>query len=164
MGRYGFQLNAKSYVANSDAGKGFLIVNRDIVSADIEDFEYTPKPEYKGEFITFNEPDERSLIERFFEHIKEAKPTVIATYNGDFFDWEFVEKRAGFLGIDMFQEIGFRKTKDDVYSSNYCVHMDAFAWVNRDSYLPQGSRGLKEVTRKKLGYDPDELDPEEMMR
>lgn len=23
------------------------------------------------------------------------------------------------------------------------VHMDCFCWVNRDSYLPQGSRGLK---------------------
>jgi len=40
--------------------------------------------------------------------------------------------------------------------------MDCFAWVNRDSYLPQGSRGLKAVTVVKLGYDPDELDPELM--
>ena len=40
--------------------------------------------------------------------------------------------------------------------------MDCFAWVNRDSYLPQGSRGLKAVTVAKLGYDPDELDPELM--
>ncbi|VDK25182.1 unnamed protein product, partial [Anisakis simplex] len=28
-------------------GKGFLIINRQIVSEDIEDFEYTPRPEYK---------------------------------------------------------------------------------------------------------------------
>ena len=33
----------------------------------------------------------------------------------------------------------------------------------RDSYLPQGSQGLKAVTRKKLGYDPLELDPELML-
>ncbi len=41
--------------------------------------------------------------------------------------------------------------------------MDAFKWVKRDSYLPQGSQGLKAVTKSKLGYDPLELDPEEMV-
>lgn len=143
-------------------GQGFLITNRQIVSQDIADFEYTPKPEYDGPFLVFNEPDERSVIDRFFGHIKEAKPTVIATYNGDFFDWPFVEARASVLGVDMYQEIGFRKNNEDIYQSNYGVHMDCFAWVNRDSYLPQGSRGLKAVTTAKLGYDPDELDPELM--
>ncbi|PYI29728.1 putative DNA polymerase epsilon, catalytic subunit A/POL2 [Aspergillus indologenus CBS 114.80] len=143
-------------------GQGFLITNREIVSEDINDFEYTPKAEYNGPFMIFNEPDERSVIERFFEHIKEAKPTVIATYNGDFFDWPFVEARASVLGIDMYKEIGFRKNSEDIYQADHCVHMDCFAWVNRDSYLPQGSRGLKAVTVAKLGYDPDELDPELM--
>ncbi|KAL4985013.1 DNA polymerase epsilon catalytic subunit A [Aspergillus falconensis] len=143
-------------------GQGFLITNREIVSEDIDDFEYTPKPEYSGPFMIFNEPNERAVIERFFEHIKEAKPTVIATYNGDFFDWPFVEARASVLGIDMYKEIGFRKNSEDIYQSDHCVHMDCFAWVNRDSYLPQGSRGLKAVTVAKLGYDPDELDPELM--
>ena len=114
--------------------------------------------------MIFNEPNEKALIERFFEHIKEAKPTLIVTYNGDFFDWPFVEARASVHGIDMYQEIGFRKDSEDIYRSNYCAHMDAFAWVNRDSYLPQGSRGLKAVTTAKLGYDPDELDPELMTR
>jgi DNA polymerase epsilon subunit 1 len=143
-------------------GQGFLITNREIVSEDINDFEYTPKPEYSGPFMIFNEPDERAVLERFFGHIKEAKPTVIATYNGDFFDWPFVEARASVLGIDMYTEIGFRKSSEDIYQSDHCVHMDCFAWVNRDSYLPQGSRGLKAVTVAKLGYDPDELDPELM--
>ncbi|KAJ4348416.1 DNA polymerase epsilon catalytic subunit [Didymosphaeria variabile] len=143
-------------------GQGFLITNREIVSEDIQDFDYTPKPEYQGPFMIFNEPDEKAVIERFFEHIKEAKPTVMVTYNGDFFDWPFVEARASVLGIDMYQEIGFRKNSEDIYQSDHCAHMDAFSWVSRDSYLPQGSRGLKAVTVAKLGYDPDELDPELM--
>ena len=145
-------------------GQGFLITNREIVSEDIADFEYTPKPEYDGQFLIFNELDEKAVIERFFLHIKQARPTVIATYNGDFFDWPFVETRASVLGIDMYQEIGFRKNSEDIYQSDYGVHMDCFSWVSRDSYLPQGSRGLKAVTVAKLGYDPDELDPELMTR
>jgi DNA polymerase epsilon subunit 1 len=39
-------------------GEGFLIVNREVVLADIEDFEYTPKPEYEGIFHVYNMPDE----------------------------------------------------------------------------------------------------------
>ncbi|KAJ4163724.1 hypothetical protein LMH87_005432 [Akanthomyces muscarius] len=143
-------------------GQGFLITNREIISEDIGDFDYTPKPEYPGPFMIFNEPDEKATLERFFLHIKEARPTVIATYNGDFFDWPFVEARASVNGIDMYQEIGWKKDTDDQYKCNYGVHMDCFHWVNRDSYLPQGSRGLKAVTVAKLGYDPDELDPELM--
>ena len=153
------QIMMMSYMID---GAGFLITNREIVSEDISDFEYTPKPEYPGPFMIFNEPDEKSVLERFFLHVKESKPTVIATYNGDFFDWPFVEARASVRGIDMYQEIGFRKNSENIYRSDYCVHMDCFAWVNRDSYLPQGSRGLKAVTVAKLGYDPDELDPELM--
>lgn len=38
--------------------QGFLITNREIVGSDIEDFDYTPKPEYEGSFTVFNEPDE----------------------------------------------------------------------------------------------------------
>ena len=145
-------------------GQGFLITNREIVSEDIEDFEYTPKPEYEGPFMIFNEPDEKAVIERFFLHIKEARPTVIATYNGDFFDWPFVDARASVNGIDMYQEIGWRKGPEDQFCCDYSAHMDCFHWVNRDSYLPQGSRGLKAVTTVKLGYDPDELDPELMLQ
>ena len=146
-------------------GQGFLITNREIVSEDIEDFEYTPKPEYDGPFMIFNEPDEKAVIERFFLHIKEARPTVIATYNGDFFDWPFVDARASVNGIDMYREIGWRRSQsEDQYICDYSAHMDCFHWVNRDSYLPQGSRGLKAVTTAKLGYDPDEIDPELMLR
>ena len=44
------------------------------------------------------------------------------------------------------------------------MHLDCFAWVKRDSYLPHGSQGLKAVTRAKLGYDPIEIDAEDMLR
>lgn len=143
-------------------GEGYLITNREIISEDIEDFEYTPKPEFHGEFTIFNEPDEKLVLLRFFEHIRDVRPTVIATFNGDFFDWPFVENRSNFHGIDMFNEIGFAKDNDGEYKSKYCVHMDCFRWVQRDSYLPQGSQGLKAVTTAKLGYNPIELDPELM--
>lgn len=45
-------------------GQGYLITNREIVSEDIEDFDYTPKEEYEGPFTIFNEPDEVRLLTR----------------------------------------------------------------------------------------------------
>lgn len=143
-------------------GEGFLITNREIVRQHIEDFEYTPRPEYRGEFCVFNEADEAALLRRFFEHVREVRPTVMATFNGDFFDWPFVELRASAHGIDMFAEIGFARDSEGEYKSKYCVHMDCYRWVKRDLYLPQGLQGLKAVTTAKLGYNPTELDPELM--
>ncbi|KIJ49176.1 hypothetical protein M422DRAFT_28152 [Sphaerobolus stellatus SS14] len=143
-------------------GQGYLITNREIVSEDIEDFEYTPKEGYEGPFTVFNEKDEVATLRRFFEHVKAAKPTVMATFNGDFFDFPFLKARSEIHGIDMFLEIGFAIDNEEEFKSRTCAHLDCFRWVKRDSYLPQGSQGLKAVTTAKLGYNPIELDPELM--
>ncbi|KAH9829902.1 DNA polymerase epsilon subunit 1 [Rhodofomes roseus] len=99
-------------------GQGFLITNREIVSEDIEDFEYTPKEGYEGPFTIFNEADEAATIQRFFSHVQDVKPTVMATFNGDFFDFPFLYARA--------------KDSEDEFKSRCCVHMDCFRWVTRD--------------------------------
>lgn len=143
-------------------GEGFLIVNREIVSEDIADFEYTPKKEYEGPFTCFNEENELALLRRFLDHVKEVKPSVFVTYNGDFFDFPFIDARLKLYNIDMEEEIGIQKQQSEEYNGRFACHLDAFHWVNRDSYLPQGSRGLKAVTKYKLGYDPKEISPEDM--
>src|SRR6185436_9219399 len=107
-----------------------------IVSKNIEDFEYTPKPEFEGYFKIWNEPDEKASLLRFFEHIQSSRPTIFVTYNGDSFDWPFVEARALVHGIDMKSVIGMHRNSQDEYESCYGIHMDAFKWVKRDSYLP----------------------------
>lgn len=53
-----------SYVVD---GIGYLITNRQVVSADVYDFEYAPKPEYDvGKITVFNEPNEKALLLKFF--------------------------------------------------------------------------------------------------
>ncbi|CEH14532.1 dna polymerase catalytic subunit a [Ceraceosorus bombacis] len=143
-------------------GQGFLITNREIVSEDISNFEYSPKKEYEGPFVIYNEANELALLQRFFAHFQEAKPRVVATYNGDSFDFPFLDARAKYHGLSLLHEIGFALDSENEYKSRSCAHMDCFRWVKRDSYLPQGSQGLKAVTVAKLGYDPMELDPELM--
>eukprot|EP00930_Biecheleria_cincta_P017416 TRINITY_DN1385_c0_g1_i1.p1 TRINITY_DN1385_c0_g1~~TRINITY_DN1385_c0_g1_i1.p1 ORF type:complete len:2608 (-),score=472.89 TRINITY_DN1385_c0_g1_i1:198-7172(-) len=144
-------------------GSGFLIVNRDQVSADIEPLEYTPKPEYEGIFDTFNEEDEAGLLRRFFTLIRQVNPHAMVSFNGDFFDYPFVTARAKAHNLDWMEESGIQKIPgEDYFAGKWIVHLDCFAWVQRDSMLPCGARGLKAVTRYKLKYDPVELDPEDM--
>jgi DNA polymerase epsilon subunit 1 len=146
-------------------GQGYLIINRELVGADVEDFEYTPKAEYPGPFRVTNSANEEQLLRRFCDHIRELRPHIFVTFNGDFFDWPFVEARCHQHRISMWKQIGVkRNNSDENYEGLNASHMDAFRWVMRDSYLPQGSQGLKAVTKAKLGYDPLEIDPEDMVQ
>ncbi|XP_034952341.1 DNA polymerase epsilon catalytic subunit 1 [Chelonus insularis] len=145
-------------------GNGYLITNREIISMDIEDFEYTPTPEFEGIFHVYNEPNEKATIRRFFDHIRDVKPHIFVSYNGDFFDWPYVETRAAIHGMNMKDLIGFSKNRDGFFTSRPASHLDCLSWVKRDSYLPVGSQGLKAVTKAKLRYNPIEIDPEEMCK
>lgn len=60
-------------------------------------------------------------------------------------------------------ELGVSTDDSGEWRGRTAVHIDCFYWVKRDSYLPQGSQGLKSVTKEKLGYDPVEIDPENML-
>ena len=90
------------------------------------------------------------------------RPAIYVTYNGDSFDWPYIEERSKILGLDLKEQTGVYRNNAGEYGSSHSSHMDCFRWVKRDSYLPAGSQGLKAVTSAKLGYDPLELDPEEM--
>ncbi|KAL7551487.1 hypothetical protein ACHAWF_014678 [Thalassiosira exigua] len=161
-------------------GRGYLLLSRHVVGRDVDDFDYTPAPKYPGPFEVINEPTEEALIRRFFAEYERHAPQIVVTYNGDYFDWPFLERRAAVYGLDLRREIGFHDAaasdsgggsggggKGDAsseYRGRTAVHLDAFCWVKRDSYLPQGAQGLKAVTKYKLGYDPVEVDPEDMVR
>ncbi|CAJ0840170.1 8436_t:CDS:10 [Entrophospora sp. SA101] len=134
-----------SYMFNND---GFLITNRSIVSKDIDPLSYSPM-NHEYNFTIFNEKNEELLIKRFFGHIKKEKPSILVTYYGDFFDMPYIEGR-------------FSANQNSEYKSSYCIHMDCFCWVTKYSELPLGCQGLKRVTESKLGYIPDELDPDEI--
>lgn len=146
-----------------DDPRGFLITSRTIVSEDIADFDYTPKPSYPGAFQIFNEQNEEASIRRFLDEYKRHRPQIVVTYNGDNFDWPYVMARAKFYGIDLWTEIGISQVGDDEVRGRCSVHLDCFAWVQRDSYLPQGAQGLKAVTKYKLGYEPEDVDAEDML-
>ena len=86
----------------------YIYIYFPLIFLDVEDFEYTPKPEFEGHFIVFNEPNELAVLQKWFDHILDVRPHIFVTYNGDFFDWPFIDTRATVHGLDMCKEIGFR--------------------------------------------------------
>jgi len=52
------------------SGQGYLIINREIVSEDVDDFEYTPKPHFPGPFHVMNVQNEQELLKKFISHIQ----------------------------------------------------------------------------------------------
>ena len=151
-------------------GDGYLITNRSIISEEIEDFQYSPKPEFEGNFHIFNEKDEESLLKRFVLHCKETRPNIFVTFNGDYFDIPFIGARLKVYGMSLEKDLGLQnitlsnKPGEGEYMGRYSIHIDCLYWVKRDAFLPQGSHGLKAVTKAKLGYNPIEVDPEKMVQ
>ena len=46
-------------------------------------------------------------------HLQEIRPHVIVTYNGDNFDWPYVDTRCKLLGLDLRRELGFTYSSGD---------------------------------------------------
>ncbi|CRG93880.1 DNA polymerase epsilon, catalytic subunit a, putative [Plasmodium gallinaceum] len=151
-----------SYMYNA---QGYLIVNRNVMSKNIREFLYKPNEEYSGagSFKVFNEKNEYFLLKRFLEHIKLLRIHIFVTYNGDFFDIPYLYRRCEINNLSVPKEVGFVMNNKQECSCNFILNIDAYKWVERDSYLPNGSRTLKSVCKIKLKYNPTEVDPELMV-
>lgn len=44
---------------------------------------------------------QKGLLKLWFAHMQDVKPGIYVTYNGDFFDWPFLETRAAHHGYNM---------------------------------------------------------------
>ncbi|UKK02958.2 DNA polymerase epsilon catalytic subunit [Theileria orientalis] len=145
-------------------GQGYLIVNRSLVSRDITEFLYRPREDIVGNaaFKIYNEKTERDLLVRFFSLLSQLRPQILVTYNGDNFDFPYVNRRAEINGLNMNRLAGFHLS-NGVFVNAAVLNMDCYKWVERDSYLPFGSRTLKQVCKLMLKYSPVEIDPEDMV-
>ncbi|KAK2941103.1 putative DNA polymerase epsilon catalytic subunit A [Blattamonas nauphoetae] len=106
--------------------------------------------------------NEQEMLRAWYDFIFLLKPTIFVSFNGDSFDWPYIECRSAKYGLDQQKLLGFQSNYSGEVTGIERCHLDCYKWVKRDSYLPQGSQGLKAVTRAKLGFDPLELDPELM--
>ncbi|MHA1512764.1 MAG: 3'-5' exonuclease [Candidatus Hodarchaeales archaeon] len=117
---------------------------------------------------------EKGLLNRFYEIIEEFKPDVLADFFGDRFDIPFLavrslkyrisfERRTGFR--IKFKQQGRKGNKPDL-TENYSpasidsvsgagiIHLDAYLFDEKYSYLPKKDLGLKPSVEKKLKIIP----------
>lgn len=94
-------------------GDDFLAINREALSADIDDLEFNPHAEFKGAFKVLKDSNEKACLQRFFAEVRLAAPTVIAKFNSDYFHSPFVENRAAVLAVDMGDDIATRTYETD---------------------------------------------------
>ena len=87
-------------------GIGFLLVNREVVSEDVPDFDYTPLDEYPGPFTVVNLADEAAVLRHWIDHMRDLKINIYVTYNGDYFDWPFIDARARVHGLSVKASLG----------------------------------------------------------
>lgn len=84
----------------------------------------------------YNEASEKDLLEKFFNIIKDYKPLIVTTFNGDYFDFPFIYDRAKMYEIPLESELGIYKEDEGQYIGRFLIHLDCFYWVQRDAYLP----------------------------
>ncbi len=77
---------------------------------------------YTGPFKVFNEKDEEAVLRKFVAHIQELKPHVIVTYNGDKFDWPYVETRCKkYTYLNLYSHLGIRSTAQPAATGEFIL-------------------------------------------
>lgn len=117
------------------------------------------KPVY---FYPINVENETAVISYWKQFLENEKPKVVGGYNSDKFDWKQIVENGkmqeppvtfdDMLDYDKYE----RAWKKDGY-----IFLDVIRYIERDSYLSKGNRGLKDVSKIKLGIEPLEIDHEE---
>ncbi|MBN2127133.1 MAG: ribonuclease H-like domain-containing protein [Candidatus Diapherotrites archaeon] len=130
---------------------------------------------YKKEFEKINNTiivkDEKELIQKFIELIKEEKPEVIITYNGDSFDFPYLKTRAEKFKLKL--PIGFNESepktkKVSLFTAEKLLgvqHLDAFQMVKflaRIAVINSSSLDLETVVEKVFGLKKEKLASEKI--
>ena len=55
-------------------------------------------------------------------HCQELRPHVIVTYNGDFFDWPYVDKRCAKYGISLYSDLGIKLNAGECHEKKSKIH------------------------------------------
>jgi DNA polymerase epsilon subunit 1 len=89
---------------------------------------------YIGPFIVLSEPNEEALLRKFISHVQELRPHVIVTYNGDFFDWPYVDKRCSkYADLSLYKHLGIQSISatgeaTDAEYTGRCVYLYVYMY------------------------------------
>jgi len=114
-----------------------------------------------GEDFVIEDDDEAAMLRAFRDEVREYDPSVIATYNGDDFDWPYIVDRAEILGVDLsvgrdgseprIRDSYSRYGEDREATIQGRVHVDCYKTVRRDyNQITEEFKGVKIKASKTL--------------
>ncbi|HPR41909.1 MAG TPA: DNA-directed DNA polymerase [Candidatus Methanofastidiosa archaeon] len=110
-------------------------------------------------------PDEKSMLEAFFDFLDKAAPQIIVTYNGDNFDLPYIRKRCSVLAVShRFVNEMRIKGRGNSNSAEIpgIVHIGLFPIVKKTVNLSRYK--LEVVYKEYMGKDKSDIDGAEIWR
>jgi len=114
-----------------------------------------------GEDFVIEDDDEAAMLREFRDEVRKYDPSVIATYNGDDFDWPYLVDRAENIGVNLaigrdgseprIRDSYSRYGEDSEASIQGRVHVDCYKVVRRDyKQITAEFKGVKIKSSKTL--------------
>jgi DNA polymerase elongation subunit (family B) len=163
------------------AGKGFMINNLAIHKVPIDPFwigvkdgkvttmseEEARSPRHKFKPIYFepvNVENENDLLKLWKRFIVEIDPKVVGGYNCDKFDWQHIVANGALQPEPVkFDDVLVLDDFEKAYTKDGHIYIDVIKFIERDSYLSKGNRGLKDVAKILMSIEPMEVNHEEVV-
>lgn len=152
-----------------EAGKP-IIVMLSLKSNNFEKVLTYRKDKHYGKYVEVLK-DEKELLERFVELVKEQNPDVLLGFNSDEFDAQIIQKRAEELKVDLtisrdFSKLKFaRRARISTARFKGTVHIDLFQFINNvlSSQLQTEVLTLDAVSAELLGDNKIEIEYEDII-
>ena len=152
-----------------EAGKP-IIVMLSLKSNNFEKVLTYRKDKHYGKYVEVLK-NEKELLERFVEIVKEQDPDVLLGFNSDEFDAQIIQKRAEELKVDLaisrdFSKLKFaRRARISTARFKGIVHVDLFQFINNvlSSQLQTEVLTLDAVSAELLGDNKIEIEYEDIL-
>jgi DNA polymerase I/DNA polymerase-2 len=152
-----------------EAGKPIIVM----LSLKAKDFEKVltyKRDKHYGKYVEVLK-DEKELLERFVELVKEQDPDILLGYNSDLFDMQVIQQRAEELKVDLaisrdFSKLKFaRRARISTARFKGIVHVDLFQFINNvlSSQLQTEVLTLDAVSAELLGDNKIEIEYEDII-
>jgi DNA polymerase I/DNA polymerase-2 len=152
-----------------EAGKPIIVM----LSLKAKDFEKVltyRRDKHYGKYVEVLK-DEKELLERFVELVKEQDPDILLGYNSDLFDMQVIQQRAEELKVDLaisrdFSKLKFaRRARISTARFKGIVHVDLFQFINNvlSSQLQTEVLTLDAVSAELLGDNKIEIEYEDII-
>ena len=132
-----------------------LLINQNIIKENLNELEYTYGNE-SNIFTIYNVSCEEDLLLKFIEIIQIYKPHILITYNGNLFDFSFIETRLLKYGLIMKNLIGITRIFD-YFSCPFILHFDCFTWISKYGNIPYKNFTLEIAAKHMLDISIDNL-------